>query len=656
MMPGVASATTKTAPPTPAVGEPQFLPPGLPYPTTEPAAAALRASPASGQLLVTEDMLMPHGQRYAALVPDTLDLAERARLAVHGLTSSLNERGDYSPYQHVMLNTYPAALLTNVWGPRPHNPNWGKIAEATVLARQMCGSEENLHFQRLSFNGMLASQFTRPTDWGTAVPAAVIGMAVMALEAQVRSAGNRDALRRWLGDLATALPPLATVEGDMAYFYDGPPDLSVTYSGVPGHVWNTFVPGKIMWMLARHQTQYQGRDDVAELIRRMRNYLLWSQKLWVPETSIKAVHHADSAHFSGHIHGYTTALMGLSWYGIVAGDDRILQFVRDGYEYVRLFGLKRTGMFGEICQTSDMLFLAIRLSQLGIGDYWDDADHYIRNQLAENQLTDVDKVRGAWAAAPQYTLPEQTVYHAPIWPGDDPPPPRELIPDNESMDNVIERTLGLFLDSSSWASWIPKSSFMSTICGPGNGCKSLYYGWSSIVEYDNQQAQINLLLNRASPWLDIDSHLPYEGKVVIRNKQARRISVRVPGWVDTARVDAVVDGRPHPLSWSGRYLVFDKVKADAVITVRFPVPETQESYTVHWHRDAFLWMESNNPGPSWIPQANEVTIQFKGSTAIGISPGTDGGEYAYYQGSHYRATRAPMKRVTRFVAPVEVNW
>ena len=41
---------------------------------------------------VRSEMLEPVGRYYEATVPDTLDLAERARLSVHGLTSFLNEK------------------------------------------------------------------------------------------------------------------------------------------------------------------------------------------------------------------------------------------------------------------------------------------------------------------------------------------------------------------------------------------------------------------------------------------------------------------------------------------------------------------------------------------------------------------------------------
>ena len=37
-----------------------------------------------------------------------------------------------------------------------------------------------------------------------------------------------------------------------------------------------------------------------------------------------------------------------------------------------------------------MIGLAIRFSKAGIGDYWDDADRWIRNMLAQGQLLSTD--------------------------------------------------------------------------------------------------------------------------------------------------------------------------------------------------------------------------------------------------------------------------
>ena len=38
--------------------------------------------------------------------------------------------------------------------------------------------------------------------------------------------------------------------------------------------------------------------------------------------------------------------------------------------------------------------------------------------------------------------------------------------------------------------------------------------------WDGQNAEVNLLLNHASRWLDVESSVPYEGKVVIREQDS----------------------------------------------------------------------------------------------------------------------------------------
>jgi hypothetical protein len=43
-------------------------------------------------------------------------------------------------------------------------------------------------------------------------------------------------------------------------------------------------------------------------------------------------------------------------------------YVRNAYDYLRNFGLARIGLFGEGCTTGDMTTIAVRLSELGVGE------------------------------------------------------------------------------------------------------------------------------------------------------------------------------------------------------------------------------------------------------------------------------------------------
>ena len=52
-------------------------------------------------------------------------------------------------------------------------------------------------------------------------------------------------------------------------------------------------------------------------------------------------------------------------------------------------------------------------------------------------------------------------------------------------------------------------------CCTANGSQGLYYAWEGILRRRDWGAEINLWLNRRSPWVDVLSHLPHEGRLEI---------------------------------------------------------------------------------------------------------------------------------------------
>ena len=198
---------------------------------------------------------------------------------------------------------------------------------------------------------------------------------------------------------------------------------------------------------------------------------------------------------------------------------------------------------------------------------------------------------------------------------------------------------------------------MFNICCPGNANHALFYTWESIVRCDEKgHATINLLLNRASRWLDIDSYLPYEGKVVIRNKTAKTMAVRIPRWVDRKALKTEVNGKAAATYWVGSYQMFSSLKSKDVITIRFPMVETREKYTLKWKRDGW-WMEGTNPGPNWKNDHPEVfTFYFKGNTLIDLAPRPKDSAYPSFERADYKQDKAPMITLTRFVSAVDLAW
>jgi hypothetical protein len=180
------------------------------------------------------------------------------------------------------------------------------------------------------------------------------------------------------------------------------------------------------------------------------------------------------------------------------------------------------------------------------------------------------------------------------------------------------------------------------LCCTGNGTQGLYYAWEGALRRESGTVLVNLLLNRASPWADVDSYLPYQGRVVVRNKSAKRIGLRIPAWVDRKQVRAAVNGAPADGEWIGNRLFFE-VRPQDEVTLQFPVPETTARYTVM--------------SKVWKLEAT-YTCTFRGSTLMDISPRDQAAtSYPLYLRGHLRQDQAPMKRVNRFAASkIMRNW
>ncbi|MBM3242685.1 hypothetical protein FJZ31_41020, partial [Candidatus Poribacteria bacterium] len=78
------------------------------------------------------------GARYEAVVPDTLDLTERAALATHGLTAPLDADADYEQYFATRLQLDPPVMFHSF-----HDWCQMKWQEALPLMRLISGSRLN---------------------------------------------------------------------------------------------------------------------------------------------------------------------------------------------------------------------------------------------------------------------------------------------------------------------------------------------------------------------------------------------------------------------------------------------------------------------------------------------------------------------------------
>ncbi len=257
-----------------------------------------------------------------------------------------------------------------------------------------------------------------------------------------------------------------------------------------------------------------------------------------------------------------------------------------------------------------MVALGIRLSDAGLGDYWDDVDRYVRNHAVETQVRDADRLRELVETKPASITR----------------------PGIDGTDRVVERSLGSYAVSGT-----PTEILLPELCFTGTCCSchfnwGLYYAWEAIVRCDDRgAAQVNLLLNRASEWMDIDSYLPYEGKVVIRNKTAKSLYLRIPLWVDKRSVTCRHNDRTVEPGWVGNSLHISRLEPNDRVIAEFPMVERTETY-------------------------HGYTIHFRGNTVVDIDPRDEPTGYQIYQRDHLKGDSAPMTTRTRYVAPRLIEW
>ena len=170
-------------------------------------------------------------------------------------------------------------------------------------------------------------------------------------------------------------------------------------------------------------------------------------------------------------------------------------------------------------------------------------------------------------------------------------------------------------------------------CCTGNATRAVYYAWERILDYRDGMLRVNLLLNRASPWADVDSYVPHEGRVDIRIKKPCELMVRIPEWVDPGEALCQVNDAPRRPQRDGRYARFGHVQSGDIALLSFPISSRTEDINV---------------------LGRYYKVVRKGNEVLTIDP--PGTYCPFYQRAHYRADSARWKKTTRFVADTRIHW
>ncbi len=578
------------------------------------------------------------GTFYEDQAPDTVDLTDLAERAWEPLMRWAEDRELYP-----RGSASPLAPNRGVLGP--------KYMEALPMIRVMTGTDRDIAREQAMLAGYDEETgedglfYTPPLDQMTEPWASVYGQGRMMLAwmAYYHLTKDEKYLDR-IAKMAERMREIAIVKDDYAYYptelienayfvfsirksgwkrTDEPraihklrEDQPLDMGNREGHQFDSKmgIPAYIGGALRGFPRWYVMSKDAGtlELSEKLVRFLV-KPEMWQAFGRPAEFGGAPRAHYSGHLHAHTIALRGILDHAQVVNDRSLMDFVKSGYEWTREFGIAEIGWvpewtnnnFCEGCQIADVVALAIHLSDLGVGDYWEDVDRTVRNQLIESQqVCDLPDVNGKWAAAATPTM-------------------------------MLDR------DGSS--------------CCTPNCAQAVYYAWESIIRFNAGRATVNLLLNRASPWMDVHSYLPYEGKVVLKNKQAEHVAVRIPLWVDKGAVRCRVGETSVDPAWLGNYLLIDALEKDSIVTVEFPMVERTMKVPP---------LTGTHDGGAGPVHGIEYTIHFKGNTVIDIGPRFDGWNKGKgpksivqtYQRDHYRSDQAPMKTKRQYVSDVLIPW
>jgi hypothetical protein len=212
-------------------------------------------------------------------------------------------------------------------------------------------------------------------------------------------------------------------------------------------------------------------------------------------------------------------------------------------------------------------------------------------------------------------------------------------PENRfTTDRVLERSVGCFSGWPGVNDWVGRAhndkSITTMNCCTAAGDRALFYVWRNMLDYDNGVLTLNLLLNRASQWADVDSYIPFDGRVDIKVKQdLTNLELRLPQWVEPRDVHVNVDGKERPLSFDDRYALVGKVDSGQTVVMTFPITERTVKESI---------------------QGTKYTFVVRGNEVVSVDPP---GKYRpMYQRAMYRTGHPTYCTVTRFVTDETFNW
>ena len=607
------------------------------------------------------------GTTYDALVPDTCDLQEDARLFLENYLTEITV--DNAQYYHEPFNRgdfiqVPPRLTLDIGSYLCGLP---KFRESLPLLRVMTGSQKDTEIDAAwsaqllkcigpdglyyvprtgrPWDDKAGSGSTRSAYWWT-MPANASFYAALPL-GNGRLLGSLAIYYQMTGDevwnstaraIVDRMNQLAITSGDAAFYtkfvWQPGESLSDAQKAAAAADWKQSLDAaqrSPLWKITNGETDRNTPLWQTWMITGLSQYYRVSHYEPAKTLAVKLANFLRETHYveewKSHFHCITLGIQALLEVAEITGDRDLAEYARRAYEDAKsgrhMVALPSIGYFVnsqrnepmEGCSIADMTAIAAKLAKIGMGDqYYEDVDRYTRNCLTGIQRTNTDEIETILAKS----AVASSAKAAPVT-------------FDELSDDLPTRLVGSFSSYS-----LPNDKFGGTYfdtCCQGNISRALFYAWQSILSYDQGTLTIHLLLNRTSPWADIDSYIPYSGRVEIHVKQAlQNLRVRLNDWIAADKVVCAIDGRAQEFKLDGRYVALGKIDKNQTVTLEFPIVEKTEK------AQSFVY---------------SFNITFRGNDAVKIDP--PGTTCPLFERPYYRSSQARYLKVQRFVCDDQID-
>lgn len=527
---------------------------------------------------------------------EKFNLAFYAENSLNYLTKLTDEKLGYLPYWLVKMVDEPAHAKHCRVDDAEIAPSWSK---ALTLIRKMLdtpeGKEQEAAFRKLMMENFREDGLSYSHDfpWEEVIYSNM-HEACWVMDAMVYyyMDTKEDAVKEQIIKMVDALDEIA-VHKKGRFFWHGyydqpyqsayfPFDNHFEGKGLDGTIWTGRAEevtrnGGIVLALTEFWEQ-TGYEKALELAGALVNHIAFDSRKFGFE-----------GHYVGHVHAAMWTVSGVLKFAIATKRDDLISWARDAYEYTKRFStsygwvpeyVNRKDECRELCETcciADMIRCALLFASVGMDEYWEDVDRFTRNHLVNSQV----------AEPPDFMKVDSSKEDT----------------EESTWKDLDKRVVGAF-SAGTAVNFFPfdRTRTAGGCCG-ATGAGTLFYVWNDIVWEKDGVVFVNLMMDRETETVSIESELPREGKVTITLKEDSVLKVRIPETADR-QVAVQVDGEDSVFAWEGAYIRIPAAKAGAQVVVTFndPIRKTVErqaytDYQVSWKGNTVLYILPDNLYP-----------------------------------------------------------